>query len=80
VMVDNSLTVTGGTGGITARFDDMLNYAAGLEAVAGALSDRVPDVGAVAANADLLASAVLSPGTAARGTPRPRGMWWRSGS
>jgi len=80
-MVDNSLTVTGGTGGITAHYDDMLNYARGLDDVAQALLDRVPEVAAVAVNPDVLASAPLSPGTAARVEERvtaatigPRGL------
>ncbi len=62
---DDTLVVTGGVGGITADYTDMLSHARVLETLAGVVLDRVTDTAAVAQNPDLLASSVLSPGTAA---------------
>lgn len=65
-MTDTTLTVTGGTGGVTARYDDMRACADQLSALAKVLLARLDDVAAVAVNPDIVEGAVLAPVTAAR--------------
>ena len=67
-MTSDSLEVSGGAGGVTAKYDDMLSAAAGLERIANSLTDREPMIGAVIRNGDLIESTVLSPVTAAQVT------------
>lgn len=65
-MTDTTLTVTGGTGGVTARYDDMTTCADQLAALAKVLLSRLDDVAAVAVNSDVVEGAVLAPITAGR--------------
>ncbi|WP_239341506.1 GPI inositol-deacylase [Frankia sp. CiP3] len=65
-MTDDTLRVTGGAGGVTARYDDMLTCAAGLTALSRSLMDRLGYVTAAAGAPDVLEGAVLAPVTAAR--------------
>ena len=65
-MTSDSLDVSGGAGGVTAKYDDMLSTAAGLERIANSLTERQAVIEAVARNDDLLESAVLAPVTAAQ--------------
>jgi hypothetical protein len=65
-MTSDALDVSGGAGGVTAKYDDMLSAAAGLEQIANGLTDREPMIGAVVRNGDLIESTVLAPVTAAQ--------------
>jgi hypothetical protein len=67
-MVDQTLQVSGGIGGVTAHYEDMLTYAQALDRLAREVADRLGAVQTVAVNGDLLASAPLSPVTAGRVT------------
>lgn len=74
-------SVTGGAGGTTARYDDLLRLARLYDATGDALSAHAWDDKALAADGDLLASAVLAPGTFAEAegailaaTVGPRGL------
>src|SRR4051812_30985437 len=64
-MTSDALAVSGGAGGVTAKYDDMLSAAAGLDRIADSLTDREPVIGAVMRNGDLIESTVLAPVTAA---------------
>jgi hypothetical protein len=64
-VTDDTLSVSGGAGSVSADYEDMLTQAAALERLAHAVTDRLGPVGAVAHDGALLSTAVLSPGTAA---------------
>ncbi|ANP73931.1 hypothetical protein [Cryobacterium arcticum] len=64
-MADSTITVSGGAGGIGAQLDDMRTESAQLSAMAQQLVDQSLAAAGIALDADLLASAILSPITAA---------------
>jgi hypothetical protein len=81
MTASDTLGVSGGAGGVTAKYEDMLATAASLDRIGDSLTDRGPLIGALARNGDLLESSVLSPGTAAdvlghvtAATMGPRGL------
>jgi hypothetical protein len=59
------VSVTGGAGGVDARQDDEIALGAQFQRSAAALLGEVDDIKGYLVDADVLASAVLSPGTAA---------------
>ena len=63
-MAEPSFTVSGGAGGVGAQLDDMRTESAQLSAMAQQLVDQSLTAAGIALDADLLASAVLSPLTA----------------
>jgi hypothetical protein len=65
MTASDALVVSGGAGGVTAKYDDMLSAAAGLDRIADSLTEREALIGAVIGNVDLIESTVLSPVTAA---------------
>jgi hypothetical protein len=65
-MTDETLHVTGGAGGVTASYEDMLTYADRLSSISGDVVDHVGPVQVLPVNGNVLASTPLSPGTAAR--------------
>ena len=65
-MTSDALDVSGGAGGVIAKYDDMRSAAGGLDRIANGLTEREPVIGAVLRDGDLIESAVLSPGTAAQ--------------
>ncbi len=74
-------SVRGGAGGTTARYDDLLRLARMYDATGDTLSAHAWEDKAIAADGDLLASAVLAPGTFAEAegailaaTVGPRGL------
>ncbi|QYF72687.1 hypothetical protein [Cryobacterium sp. PAMC25264] len=64
-MAESGLTVSGGAGGIGASLDDMRTESAQLSAMAQQLVDQALAAADIAVDGDLLASALLSPITAA---------------
>lgn len=64
--MSDGLDVTGGTGGVTARIDDLRRGARISGDVADQLGEVATAVGAIGLDADVLASSPLSPATAAR--------------
>ena len=63
-MAEPSFTVSGGAGGIGAHLDDMRTESTQLAAMAEQLVDQALSAAGIAVDADLLASAILSPITA----------------
>ncbi|WP_165787888.1 MULTISPECIES: hypothetical protein [Cryobacterium] len=64
-MAEPTFTVSGGAGGIGANLDDMRTESGHLAAMAQQLVDQALTAAGIAVDGDLLASAVLSPITAA---------------
>lgn len=69
-MADYSPTVSGGVGGIGANLDDMETESKALEEMTGRLLLRGRSAGSIAVDSNLVASAVLSPVTAAEAEKR----------
>lgn len=63
--MSGELQVSGGAGGVTARYDDMLTYASVLDAGGDDARSKSIDLGGLAADGDLLSAAVLCPGEVA---------------
>jgi hypothetical protein len=63
--VADSISVSGGAGGIGAQLDDMRTESGHLALIAGNLVDQATSGASIAMDPDLLASAILSPVTAA---------------
>jgi hypothetical protein len=66
MTTSDALEVSGGAGGVTATYEDMLSTAAALNRIGDSLTERNGVIGAVIRNGDLIESTVLSPGTAAQ--------------
>ena len=64
-MAEPGFTVSGGAGGIGAHLDDMRTESTQLAAMAEQLVDQALSAAGIAVDGDLLASAILSPITAA---------------
>ncbi|MCH1868829.1 hypothetical protein [Nocardioides sp. CFH 31398] len=76
----DDLSVAGGVAGLGATYDDLRALADDHDALGDRLRGRVPGVLALAADADLLASAVLSPVTfAAAETALTTAVWGTDG-
>lgn len=63
-MADD-LTISGGAGGITARYDDMLSYASVLDGAGDDLRDKSGDLARLLVDGDILQATVLCPGEVA---------------
>lgn len=82
----DDLTITGGAGGITANYEDMLSYATVLDGAGDNLRARSGDLGKLLLDGDILQAAVLCPGevasvetSIAAAATGPAGALWTSG-
>jgi hypothetical protein len=63
--VGDDLQVSGGAGGITARYDDMLSYATVLDDAGDDLRSKSGDLAKLLVDGDILQAAILCPGEVA---------------
>ncbi|MET0929417.1 MAG: hypothetical protein ABWX74_07855 [Aeromicrobium sp.] len=82
----DDLQVSGGAGGLTARYEDMLSYASVLDTAGDDLRDKSGDLGALLVDGDILQATVLCPVEVARveasiaaAATGPAGALWTSG-
>ncbi|MET0930087.1 MAG: hypothetical protein ABWX74_11235 [Aeromicrobium sp.] len=82
----DDLQISGGAGGMTARYEDMLGYASVLDGAGDDLRDKSGDLGQLLVDGDILQAAVLCPvevagveASIAAAATGPAGALWTSG-
>lgn len=85
-MGDDDLQISGGAGGVTASYEDMLSYATVLDGAGDDLLTKSGDLGKLLLDGDILQAAVLCPGevatvegSIAAAATGPSGALWTSG-
>lgn len=84
--MSDDLQISGGAGGVTASYEDMLSYAAVLDEAGDDLRSKSSDLGGLLTDGDILQAAVLCPGEVAAveaaialAATGPAGALWTSG-